>query len=99
MPEEMEGRTRVSDEAINFWDRLPEISFCPELLEEFSLRSPQPARHVGIFTSWSIDDANFLLKTADAKLQRFARRGGPDISNLRKVRATPPFLFPWKDCC
>jgi hypothetical protein len=84
MSEERAEQTRAPDETINFWDRLEEIKFCPELLEEFILRNPSPVGPV-VSASWSIDDTEILFKTAYKQLQYFARHGGPDISHLREV--------------
>jgi hypothetical protein len=79
-----EDQMTTHDGNINSRHKPSHIKFSPELLKKFALQNPPPARPA-VLVTWSINDTDPLLKTAYLDLQHFARRGGPDLSNLRRV--------------
>jgi hypothetical protein len=87
---ENEEQTTPPNGNIDPSDKLSYIEFDPELLAKFRQRNPPPARPA-VLATWPIDDTDPLLKSAYSELQCFARRGGPDLVNLRGVWATSPF--------
>jgi len=79
-----QSRSRTPPE---FWDNLSRIPLCRRALREFNrrrARSPVPQPPV-------LSDINgHLVK----QLKRFARRGGPDLRDIRGVGAYPLYGHP-----
>lgn len=76
------GGFRSAEEAnIAFWDNLSKVALFPHSLKEFDRRNPplvRPAAFVGSLDSTSLEGCS-------AQLKLFARRGGPDLRDLRGV--------------
>jgi hypothetical protein len=64
-----------------FWDNLSRVPLCRRALREFNRRTTEPVAPEPPVLSVLKDD---LVK----QLKRFARRGGPNLRNIRGVSCT-----------
>jgi hypothetical protein len=74
----------VEEANIAFWDNLSKVTLFPHSLKEFDRRNPPPVRPAAL--AGSLDSTS--LKGCSAQLKRFARRGGPDLRDIRGVCMT-----------
>jgi hypothetical protein len=89
---------RSAEEAnVAFWNNLSKVPLCPRALKEFDRRNSLAASSTYEPVAWmdspDPQSSPTALKSCSTQLlKRFARRGGPDLHDLRGVLKAPDDL-------
>jgi hypothetical protein len=96
-PWEKAGFRSAEEANVAFWNNLSKVPLCPRALKEFDRRNSLAASSTYEPVAWmdspDPQSSSTALKSCSTQLlKRFARRGGPDLHDLRGVWKAPDDL-------